>query len=156
VPRKGKIPTNREGNMKLHSHSYKRDALKKVPLFSNLNKRSLDDISKIADEVEVPAGKVLAKQGTLGLEFTFILEGEARVEKDGKVINRLSANDFYGEIAIIDRKPRTATVIAETDMKLLVVHSRFFQPLLEKTPGLANQLIIALCKYVREAESKHA
>ena len=142
--------------MKSHQHSYKRDALKKVPLFSNPNKKSLDEIGKIADEVEVPAGKILAKQGTLGLEFTFILEGEARVEKDGKVINRLSANDFYGEIAIIDRKPRTATVIAETDMKLLVVHSRFFRPLLEKTPDLANQIIIALCKYIREAESNRA
>jgi CRP/FNR family cyclic AMP-dependent transcriptional regulator len=140
--------------MKSHQHSYKRDVLKQVPLFSNLNKRSLDDIGKIADKVEVSAGKVLAKEGTLGLEFAFILEGEARVEKGGKVINRLSANDFYGEIAIIDRKPRTATVIAETDMKLLVVHSRFFRPLLEKTPDLANQLVIALCKYIREAESQ--
>jgi len=140
--------------MKSSGIKYKHDVLRKVPLFSGLNKKNLNELAKIADEADVSAGTVLAKQGTLGLEFIFIMEGQAKVEKDGKVVNRLSANDFFGEIAIIDRKPRTATVIAETDMKLLVVHSRFFGQLLDKTPGLPKQVIIALCKYLREAQSK--
>ena len=104
----------------------------------------------------VMAGKVLTREGAAGLECILILEGEARVEKDGEIINRLSANDFFGEIALIDGRPRAATVIAETDMNLLVVGSRFFTRLLEITPGLAKEIMLALCKYLREAESKRA
>ena len=129
----------------------KNDLLKKVPLFSSLSKANLDEIAKIADEVEMPAGRVLAKAGDTGLEFIFILEGRAKVEKHGKVVNHLSVNDFFGEVAIIDGRPRTATVIAETNMKLLVVESRYFALLLQKTPGLLNEIVIALCRYVRDA-----
>jgi len=140
--------------MKLQGISHKTDCLKKVPLYSNLSKKNLREIAKITDEVQVPAGRVLVKQGSTGREFIFIVEGEAKVEVDGKVVNRLSANDFFGEIAMIDGKPRTATVIAETDMKVLVVHSSFFGELLDKTPGLPKQVTMALCRYLREAESK--
>ena len=129
--------------------------LKKVPLFSDLSKRNLNEIAKITDELEVPAGKVLAREGETGLEFVLILQGKVKVEKDGKLINRLSANDFFGEIALIDKKPRLATVIAETDSKILVVESRSFERLLEQAPRLSNEIMVALCKYVRAADSKH-
>ncbi len=73
----------------------------------------------------------------MGSEFILILEGEARVEKDREVINRLSVDDFFGEISLSDGRPRAATVIAETDMNLLVVGPRFSTRLLVITPGLA-------------------
>jgi CRP/FNR family cyclic AMP-dependent transcriptional regulator len=142
--------------MKANVQMTKHDLLRKVPLFSDLSKKNLNEIAKVTDEMKVAPGKVLAKEGARGLEFILILEGEARVEKDGEIINRLSVNNFFGEIALIDGRPRAATVVAETDMKLLVVGSRFFTRLLEVTPGLSKEIMIALCKYLREAESKRA
>jgi CRP/FNR family cyclic AMP-dependent transcriptional regulator len=112
------------------------DILRKVPLFSDLGARTLRKIAKIADEVTVPAGKAVFQQGEVGYEFVFILAGTAKVEIDGEVVNRLFADDFLGEIALIDKKPRTASVTAEIDMRMLVVGSRHFDHLPEITPGL--------------------
>ena len=110
--------------MLLRRSSQKIDLLKKVPLFSNLSQRHLREISKHADQVQVETGRVLAQQGKTGWEFIFIVEGKARVEKNGKVIRQLSGGNFFGEIALIDGKPRTSSVTAETDMTVLIVHKR--------------------------------
>ena len=138
--------------MLLRRSSQKIDLLKKVPLFSNLSQRHLREISKHADQVQVETGKVLAQQGKTGWEFIFIVDGKARVEKDGKVIRQLSGGDFFGEIALIDRKPRTATVTAETDMTVLIVHRTSFDHLLDTIPGLQKKILISLCDYLRRAE----
>jgi len=133
--------------------SDKIDLLKQVPLFSDLSRRHLNQIAKHSDDVSVKAGKILAREGTKGYEFFFIAEGEARVEKDEKTINRLSTGDFFGEISLIDKKPRTATVVAETDMILLVVHTKSFYHVLNTIPDLQHRVLLALCKYVRRAEA---
>jgi CRP/FNR family transcriptional regulator, cyclic AMP receptor protein len=130
----------------------KTELLRNVPMFSNLSKAHLDKIAKIADEVEVPAGQVLARKGDKGVEFFYILEGKAKIEKEGKVADIFTANNFFGEVSILDGRPYMATVAAETDMRLLVVESRYFAPLLEKTPTLTNEIMLALCKYVRDAQ----
>ncbi|MBM4278861.1 MAG: cyclic nucleotide-binding domain-containing protein [Deltaproteobacteria bacterium] len=138
--------------MLLRHRSQKAELLKKVPMFSNLSNRHLNEIAKYADQLSVKAGKVLAEQGDLGWEFVFILEGKARVEKNGKVINRLSSGDFFGEISLIDRGPRTATVVTETDMTLLIVNSKSFDHLLDTVTGLQKKILISLCQYLRRAE----
>ncbi len=138
--------------MLLRRSAQKVDLLKKVPLFSNLSKRHLKEIAQHADQVEVETGRVLAKEGKIGWEFIFVLDGKARVEKNGKLIRQLSRGDFFGEISLIDREPRTATVIAETDMTLLAVHKRFFDHLLDEIPGLQKEILVSLCKYLRRAE----
>ena len=138
--------------MLLRRRSQKIDFLKKVPLFSNLSKRHLNEIGKHADQVAIKAGKVLAQQGNIGWDFILIVEGKAQVKKDGKVIRHLSSGDFFGEISLIDGEPRTATVIAETDMALLVVHRRSFDHLLDTIPGLPKKIMVSLCKYLRRAE----
>ncbi len=126
--------------------------LKKVPMFSDLSQRHLREIGKHADQVKVEAGRVLAQQENRGWEFIFIVDGRARVEKDGKIIRQLSGGDFLGEISLIDGEPRTATVISDTDMTLLVVNKTSFDHLLDKIPGLQRKILIALCKYLRGAE----
>jgi CRP-like cAMP-binding protein len=141
-----------ETRMLLRRSSQKMDLLKKVPMFSNLSQRHLREVSKHADQLSVKTGNVLAEQGKIGWEFIFIVEGKARVEKDGKVIRQLSGGDFLGEISLIDGEPRTATVTAETDMILLVVNKTSFDHLLAKVPGLQRKILIALCKYLRSAE----
>jgi len=138
--------------MLLRRSSQKMDLLKKVPLFNNLSQRHLGEIAKHADQVQVEKGRVLVQQGKTGWEFIFIVEGKARVEKDGKVIRQLSGGDFFGEISLIDGEPRTSTVIAETDMTLLIVHKPSFDHLLDAIPGLQRKILISLCKYLRGAE----
>ena len=130
------------------------DLLKKVPLFSNLSQRHLKEISKHADQVQVDTGKVLAQQGKPGWEFIFIVDGKARVEKGGKIIRQLAGGDFFGEVALIDGKPRTASVTAETDMTVLIVHKTSFDHLLDTIPGLQKKILISLCDYLRRAEER--
>jgi len=138
--------------MLLRRSSQKMELLKKVPMFSNLSQRHLREISKHADQLSAKTGNILAEQGRIGWEFIFIVEGKARVEKNGKVIRQLSEGDFLGEISLIDGEPRTTTVIAETDMILLVVNKTSFDHLLDKVPGLQRKILISLCKYLRSAE----
>ncbi|NWG02176.1 MAG: cyclic nucleotide-binding domain-containing protein [Syntrophaceae bacterium] len=138
--------------MLLRRSSQKIDFLKKVPLFSNFSQRHLKEIAKHADQVQVEKGRVLVQQGKTGWEFIFIVEGKARVEKNGKIIRQLAGGDFLGEISLIDGEPRTATVIAETDMTILVVHKPSFDHLLDAIPGLQRKILVSLCQYLRRAE----
>jgi CRP-like cAMP-binding protein len=138
--------------MLLRRSSQKIDLLKKVPLFSNLSKQHLGKISKHADQVQVERERVLAQEGKKGWEFIFVVNGKARVEKNGKLIRQLSRGDFFGEISLIDEEPRTTTVIAETNMTLLTVHKRSFDLLLDAIPGLQKKMLVSLCKYLRRAE----
>jgi CRP/FNR family cyclic AMP-dependent transcriptional regulator len=136
--------------------SEKADALKKVPLFSGLSRRYLDLIAKQTDEVKEEAGTVLAKQGALGLEFLLLLEGGARVEKDGTVIARLGPGDFFGEMSLLDGMPRSASVVAESPCVLLVIQSRSFRSLLDEVPELPRKLLVTLCGRLRAADAKIA
>ena len=133
-------------------HSDKIDVLKKVPLFGALNRRHLDMIARHADEVKRDGGAVLARQGARGLEFLLIVEGSAQVEKDGKIIARLGAGDFFGEMSLIDGRPRSATVVADAPVVLLVVHASSFGRLLETVPGLSKKVMITLCERLRAAD----
>ncbi len=126
----------------------KEDVLRKVPLFSRLSKKNLVEVVRIADVVEVPAGKVLVKEDTRSFEFLMILEGQAKAEQCGRLLGRLSQNDFFGEIGLIAQRPSPATVTAETAVKLLVVGPRHFEGLLDRVPDLWKEIAIALCDYI--------
>src|SRR5579859_533724 len=136
--------------MLLHRRSQKIDVLKNVPLFEDLSQRQLDAIARHADEVEVPAGRVLMKQGEVGQEMLVILEGGARVERNGKVVSHLGPGDVVGEMSLIDGKPRNATVIAEEPCRCLIMMRREFTPLLHSVPGLSTKLLIRLCGRLRD------
>ena len=142
--------------MLLRRRSDKVDVLKKVPLFSELSRRHLDHIAREADEVKEAAGTVLTKQGGLGREFLLILEGSARVERDGTVIARLDPGDFFGEMSLIDGMPRSATVIAASPTVLLVIEARCFRKLLETVPGLQRKFLIPPPPRLRAADARLA
>jgi CRP-like cAMP-binding protein len=142
--------------MLLRRRSDKADVLKRVPLFSGLSRRYLDLIAAEADEVKEETGTVLTKQGGLGLEFLLLLEGDARVERDGTVIARLGPGDFFGEMSLIDGLPRSAAVIAESPSVLLVIQSRSFRSLLDAVPGLQRKLLVTLCARLRAADVRLA
>lgn len=136
--------------MRLRHQSQKIDVLKKVPLFGDLNQRQLSAIARHADETEIAAGRVLLMQGEVGQEMLVLLDGRARVERDGKVVSHLGPGDVAGEMALIDGKPRSATVIAEEPCRCLVMMRREFMPLLDTVPGLSAKLLITLCGRLRD------
>ena len=120
--------------------------IKRVPLFANCSKRELEQIASIADEIDLREGKVLIAEGKSGREFFVLLEGEADVTKDGRQINRLGAGDFFGEIALVSRSPRTATVTATTPVRTLVITDRSFRRLLEDSPEIQLKVLEALAE----------
>lgn len=131
----------------------KEDLLADVPMFSGLNARQLKAVSRLADEIERPPGSVLAQEGELGREFFLILEGEAGVYHGKRKVASLGPGRFFGEISLIDRGPRTATVKAETSLRALDIGVREFSSLLDSIPGMSRRIMINLCARLRECET---
>jgi CRP-like cAMP-binding protein len=133
--------------MQLHKDA-KMHLLKQVPLFAKLDKKGLQDVAHIADELDLPAGKEMATEGDRGREFFVLLKGEAEVTKNGSRINTMKEGDFFGEIALISKMPRTATVTATTDVDVLVITERAFDNLLKKSPEIGRSVAEALAERV--------
>jgi len=132
------------------------DQLAEVRLFSAFTKKELGLISRASDEVSVPAGKELVRQGAPGHEFFLILEGECSVRRDGRHVATLKDGDYFGELALLDRGPRNATVVAETPVKLLVLGQREFNGVLDEVPVLAHKMLMIMATRVREADARAA
>jgi CRP-like cAMP-binding protein len=124
------------------------ELIRKIPLFSKLSKKGLEAVARIADELDLPAGKVMAQQGDRGREFFVLLEGEADVTKSGQSINTMRDGDFFGEIALVTKMPRTATVSASTDVRVLVITERDFGALLKRSPEVGRGVAEALAERV--------
>jgi CRP/FNR family cyclic AMP-dependent transcriptional regulator len=122
------------------------EVIRNVPLFSRLSTRRLREIAALADEVDLPAGKVLAKEGDRGREFFALIDGEVEVEQGGRLVRRLKTGDFFGEIALVTKMPRTATVTATTDVRVLVITERDFAGLIRQTPEVGRGVAEALAE----------
>lgn len=116
------------------------EMLAKVPLFEGLSDKELAEISNLTSRITVHAGRELTKQGASGQEFVIVLEGSVDVLIDGVVVASPDAGQFYGEIALLDDRPRTATVVARTDVTVDVIARRDFAKMLERQPQLATRL----------------
>jgi len=130
----------------------KLDLLRRVPLLSGLGDGDLRQIERLADEVDVPAGTKLTREGEIGHEFFVIITGRVRVERDGRKVNDLGPGDFLGEIALIDGRPRSATVVTDEPSRLLVLAHREFRTLLDSYPQIERQVLQALAGRVRDAD----
>jgi CRP/FNR family transcriptional regulator, cyclic AMP receptor protein len=124
------------------------ELIKKVPLFSKLSKKGLEEVAHIADELDLPKGKVMALEGDRGREFFVLLEGEADVTKGDKSINTMHEGDFFGEIALVTKMPRTASVTAATDVRVLVITERDFGSLLKHSDEVGRSVAEALAERV--------
>ena len=131
--------------MKLRDNT-KIDLIKSVPLFSGASKSELAEIAAIADEVDLPAGKTLTTEGETGREFFVLIEGTADVTQGGRKIREMGPGDFFGEIALISKAPRTATVTTSSPVRALVITDRAFRQLLEHSPQIAVVALTALAE----------
>ncbi|MBD0330874.1 MAG: cyclic nucleotide-binding domain-containing protein [Thermoleophilia bacterium] len=122
------------------------DLLKRAPLFALCSKKELAEIATVADELDLPAGRALIREGERGREFFVLLEGEADVTQDGKQISTMKDGDFFGEIALVSDAPRTATVTARTPVRVLVVTDRAFHTVLERVPSIQLKVLKALAE----------
>jgi CRP/FNR family cyclic AMP-dependent transcriptional regulator len=120
------------------------ELIKRVPLFSGCSKRELDEVAGIADEIELPAGSALTREGAAGHEFLVLVDGSAEVKRKGRMVNKLGSGDFLGEIALITGVPRTATVTTTRPSRMLVITARDFKALLRRTPSLQMKVLDAL------------
>lgn len=131
--------------------------LSRIPIFSECSRRELKAISKLVTPVEVKAGKVLTEQGEPGREFMIIASGTATVSRDGKPIAKLGPGDFFGELAVLAGVPRTATVVADTDMVIEALNRQEFSSLLDESPAIAKKVLLAAVKrlYANDTHSIH-
>ena len=130
----------------------KLELLRRVPLFTQCRGGSLDLISRLADEVDVPDGYTLMRQGDLAQEFFLIVDGRVRIERDGATINSLGPGDFLGEIALLEESRRTATAVTEGPAKLLVITHRGFNSLLDSSSTIRAAIMQGLAARLRRLE----
>jgi CRP-like cAMP-binding protein len=114
----------------------KLELLKRTPLLADLSKRDIEEVGRLADEVDVRAGRVLLKEGDPGREFFVIIDGQIEITKEGRHLRTMGAGEFLGDIALVVERPRTATATAVTDSRLLVVGHREFHSLMEQFPSI--------------------
>jgi CRP/FNR family transcriptional regulator, cyclic AMP receptor protein len=130
------------------------DHLAQVPLFAAFSKKDLQKIARASDEIEVQAGRTLVEQGRVGHEFFLIVDGTAVVKRNGRKIADLGPGRYFGELALLTRAPRDATIEATSDMTLLVLGQREFSGIIDEVPGLAHKLLSTMAQRLREADLK--
>lgn len=130
------------------------EVLAKLPLFSMLSKRDLEKLAREAHDRTFPAGTVLTEQDEFGTIFTVIVEGQATVTVRGKVARVLKPGDYFGEMALIDRSPRSATVTADTELRCLLLTQPVFRPFAVSHPETMWALLELMVQRVRDAEAR--
>ena len=117
------------------------ELLRRIPLFAECTKAELIEVAISADEREAPAGQDLTEQGQRGQEFFILVEGSVTVRRSGRKLADLGPGDWFGEIAILTYKPRTATVTATFPVRLLVISDRAFRRVVETSPRIALKVL---------------
>jgi CRP-like cAMP-binding protein len=117
------------------------ELLKRVPLFADCSKSELRALARSTDEIDLREGTVMTREGRPGREFFVLIEGTARVTKDGQQVAELTGGDWFGEIALITNRPRTATVTATSAVDVLVLTDRRFRSVVETMPTIALKVL---------------
>jgi CRP-like cAMP-binding protein len=120
------------------------DVLKRVPLFSGCSKAELRELARSTDEVDLREGYVLVREGRQGREFFVLVDGSVRVTRNGRKIADLGSGDWFGEIALLTKVPRTATVTTTSSVKALVLTDRAFRRLVETMPSIALKVLASV------------
>jgi len=128
------------------------DHLRNVPLFSRCSGRELRIVARHAEAIHLPAGSVLFEEGATGDAFYIVLEGTAEVRRGtGRRLNSVGVGGWFGELALLDAAPRSASVVATSDLEVAVLGARIFRTLLRELPTISERLLAALAGELRDA-----
>jgi CRP/FNR family transcriptional regulator, cyclic AMP receptor protein len=136
--------------VRLFNQDTKVQALKRVPLFEGLSRKELAELARAADDLEVPEGQVLTREGETGQEFFVIVDGDVDVTIKGKHIASRDGGEFIGEIALLEDIPRTATVTATSPVRLFVLTRQDFRRLVDASPSVEQKVMRALARRVAD------
>jgi CRP/FNR family cyclic AMP-dependent transcriptional regulator len=126
--------------------------LREVDLFSTCTKKELAQVSSLCSTTSATKGEILTRQGQYGDQFFVIIDGEATVWRNGRTIARLGKGSFFGEMALLEGNDRTATVVAETDVRLLVLSRPEFRSLTLVAPAVIQKIMTGLSARLRQAD----
>ena len=130
------------------------EVLRTVWLFERCSKRELDALQRIATPLDVPAGKVLTNEGEIGREFFVLVRGEAVATRGGVRLATVEAGSFFGEMALLDRRPRSATVTTTEPTTVLVIAAGAFNSLVGDMPSVDRKMLIVLAERLRDVEAR--
>jgi CRP/FNR family cyclic AMP-dependent transcriptional regulator len=136
--------------VRLFSQDTKVEALKRAPLFDGLSRKDLTQLARVSEDLEIPEGKTLTKEGEIGHEFFVIVDGDVDVKRKGRKLGTRGAGDFIGEIALLEQIPRTATVTAKTPLRVFVLTSKDFRHLLDENPNVERKVLRTLAKRIAD------
>jgi CRP/FNR family transcriptional regulator, cyclic AMP receptor protein len=139
--------------MKLFSQDTKVQALKHAPLFEGLSRKELANLARVSEDLEVEPGTVLCKEGETGHEFFVLVDGKVKVTRKRRSLGTRGSGDFVGEIALLEDIPRTATVIAETPVRLFVLTRKDFRHLLDENPRVERKVMRTLARRLAETST---
>jgi CRP/FNR family transcriptional regulator, cyclic AMP receptor protein len=129
------------------------DYLRTIPLFSSCSKAELNRIAAIVKEVHFDAGHVICREGETGVGLHVVVEGETKVQIGGRTRRKLGPGAFFGEIALLDGGPRSATVVAETPVRTLSIPAWSFKTTLRSNPSLALKMLEEACRRLRTSNA---
>jgi CRP/FNR family transcriptional regulator, cyclic AMP receptor protein len=136
--------------VRLFTQNAKVEALKRAPLFEGLSRKELVELARVSEDLEVPPGKVLCREGEIGHEFFVIVDGEVDVTRNGKPVATRAGGEFFGEIALLEETPRTATVTAKTPLRFFVLTRSDFRRLVNDNRNVERKVLRALARRVVE------
>jgi CRP/FNR family transcriptional regulator, cyclic AMP receptor protein len=143
----------RSGTRSKGKKSERANLLKNVPLFAGCSPREMASIASVGKVVSFPTGGVICKEGQSGVGLHVVVEGEVKVQVGGRTRRRLGAGAFFGEVALLDGGPRTATVVAETPVRALVIPVWNFKSVLKSHPSIAVKMLEEVAGKLRTTES---
>jgi CRP-like cAMP-binding protein len=132
--------------VRLFTRDTKVEALKRAPLLAGLSRKELTALAMMTEDVELDEGRVLCREGQRAEEFFMVMEGEVEVTRGGKKLRTLGSGGFFGEIALVEDLPRTATVTASTGIRFFVLTRRSFLRLLDQQPAVERKVMRALAR----------
>ncbi len=135
-------------------HAWIDEQLADVPIFEGLTKKQLRRISSLMTRLDRPAGEVLTREGQQGYEFFIVLEGEVEVRQGDRVVATRGPGEYVGEIALLDKRPRTATVVAMTPVSVEVLSRREFVSLLAELPELSEQIMATIAQRLADLDAE--
>lgn len=136
--------------MRLHKDA-KVEAMRQVPLFENCSTKELEQVARLADELDFPEGKTLIREGERGHECFVLLDGQVEVSRRGEKVPR-QGGDVFGELALVCDVPRTATVTTASPVRALVLGSREFRTLMQEHPSIQTRILERLAERVATLE----